>query len=52
MKKKKNQFKKKNTTNSSAFKLSYCLSVPVPMVIPLTFIFLSCHEKARDNKEI
>ena len=50
--KKKKSIQEKEHNQQFSVQTSYCLSVPVPMVIPLTFIFLSCHEKARDNKEI
>ena len=30
---------------------SYCLNVTDSLIIPVIFIFLSCHEKAHDNKE-
>ena len=40
---------------SSVFKvlrpLSYYLNVTDPFIVPMIFTFLSCHEKAHDNKE-
>ena len=30
---------------------SYHSNVTNPLIIPMTFIFLSCHEKACDNEE-
>ena len=32
-------------------KLSYYSNVTDPLIIPMIFTFLSCHEKAHDNKE-
>ena len=31
--------------------LSYYLNVTDPLIIPMIFVFLSCREKAIDNKE-
>ena len=31
--------------------LSYYLNITGPLIIPFIFIFLSCREKALDNKE-
>ena len=47
--------RKRNTINSLVFKvswqLSYYLNVTDALIIPLIFMFLSCHKKAHDNKE-
>ena len=47
--------KKEHNQHSSLFKvlrqLSHYLNVTDPLIIPLFLSFLSCHEKAHDNKE-
>ena len=52
----KNQYnKKEHNQHSSVFKVlnnfSCCLNVTDPLIIPVIYIFLSCCEKAHDNKE-
>ena len=52
----KNQYKKEEYhQNSSVFivlrQLSYYLNITDPLIIPLSFTFLFCHEKAHVNKE-
>ena len=51
-----NQYRKKeHNQHGSVFKalrqLSYFVNVTDPLIIPMILIFLSCHEKAHDNKE-
>ena len=48
----KNQDKKKERNqHRSMLKLLYYSNTREPLIIPLIFIFLSCREKAHDNKE-
>ena len=51
-----NKYKKKeHNKRSLVFKvlrqLSYYLNFAGPLIIPMIFIFVSCREKAHDNKE-
>ena len=51
-----NQYRKKeHNQRGSVFKalrqLLYFVNVTDPLIIPMILIFLSCHEKAHDNKE-
>ena len=41
---------KEHNQHSSVLQLSYYLNVKDPLMIPLIFIFLSCCDKAHDNK--
>ena len=48
-------YRKKEHNQHSSVKCydnySYYLDVTNPLIIPMIFIFLSCREKAHDNKE-
>ena len=44
-----NQYEKRNTINIG--QSSPYSNVTDPLIIPLIFIFLSCHEKAQDNRK-
>ena len=48
----KNQDKKKeHNQHRPVLKLLYYSNTKEPLIVPLIFIFLSCREKAHDNKE-